>query len=177
MVLVTASIAYASSGGSEQQTPTTNLIWRLLNIAIVVGIVWKLAGKKIAEFFTGRSAGIARELADLEARKEKARKDLLDVERSIANLEVERTSILADYEARGEALKAEIIAKAEQTAKQITAQAKQTAQNEIDDAIKAVREDLAEKIVDAASKSIAGSLSTKDQEKLLNSFLNKVVLQ
>ncbi len=56
-------------------------------------------------------------------------------------------------------------------------QAKQTARNEIDDATKAMREELAEKIVEAASTSISGSLSAKDQEKLINSFLDKVVLQ
>ena len=38
-------------------------------------------------------------------------------------------------------------------------------------------EELADKIVDAASRSIATSLSAKDQEKLLDGFLNKVVLQ
>ena len=160
-----------------QQTPTMNFIWRLLNIGLVVAVIWKLAGSAIAGFFTGRSAGIARELDDLEARKEKARQDLMDVEKRIANLENERASILADYEARGEALKADIIAKAEQTAQRMMEQAKQTAQNEIDEALKTMRADLAEQIVDAAGKSISGSLSAKDQEKLLGSFLNKVVLQ
>ncbi|MCC8193157.1 MAG: ATP synthase F0 subunit B, partial [Deltaproteobacteria bacterium] len=113
----------------------------------------------------------------LETRKEKARHDLLDVERRIANLENERKAILADYEARGEALKADIIAKAEEAASQITTQARKTAQNEIDKAVAALRDELADKIIDAAGESIAGSLSPKDQEKLLNSFLNKVVLQ
>ena len=176
-VLLIVSVASASSGDSGQQTPVANLVWRLLNIAIVIGIIWKLAGKKISELFTGRRAGIAKELDDLESRKEKARQDLMDVEKRIANLEAERVSILADYEVRGEALKVEIIAKAEQSAVHIIEQARQTAQNEVDDAVKALREELAEKIVDAATKSIVGSLSTKDQEKLLNSFLNKVVLQ
>lgn len=176
MVLAVAGVAYAS-GGSDQQSPAMNLFWRLLNIALVVGIIWKLAGKKIAEFFTGRQAGIARELEDLEARKEHARQELMEVEKRIANLENERKSILADYEARGEALKADIVAKAEDTARQIMTQAKQTAQNETDNALAAMRNELADMIIDTASGSISGSLSEKDQEKLLNSFLNKVVLQ
>ena len=177
MVLAAAGVALASPDGSGQQSPAMNLFWRLLNIAVVVGIIWKLAGRKIAEFFTGRQAGIARELDDLETRKEQARQELMDVEKRIASLESERKAILADYEARGEALKADIIAKAEETARQIMTQAKQTAQNEIDNALTAMRDELADKIIDAASESIAGSLNAKDQEKLLNSFLNKVVLQ
>lgn len=101
----------------------------------------------------------------------------MDVERRIADLEKERAAVIAEYEARGEALKAEIIAKAEESAKLIMTQAKQTAQNEIDKALSAMREELADKIVEAASESISASLSTKDHEKLLNSFLSKVVLQ
>lgn len=176
MVLAATGVAYAS-GGSDQQSPAMNLFWRLLNIAVVVGIIWKLAGKKIAEFFAGRQAGIAKELEDLEARKEYARQELMEVEKRIANLENERKSILADYEARGEALKADIVAKAEDTARQIMIQAKQTAQNETDNALAAMRNELADLIIDTANGSISGSLSGKDQEKLLNSFLNKVVLQ
>lgn len=176
-LLAAAGATFAASFGYTQQPPAINLIWRVINIGLVGCIIWRLAGNAIADFFTGRREGIARELDDLEARKEKARQDLMDVEKRIADLENERKTILADYEARGEAIKAEILAKAEENARQIMAQAKQSAQNEIDNALAAMREELAEKIVDAASASIAGSLSAKDQETLLNNFLNKVVLQ
>ena len=185
MTLLGFGIAHAAGDGHGNDWG--NLAWRLLNLAIVVAIIWKLAGKKIASFFTGRSAGIAHELDDLETRKEKARQDLLDVEKRIAGLESERKSILADYEARGEALKADIIAKAEQTAAMIMTQARQSAQNEIETALAALREELADKIIDAAGKSISGSLSAKEQEKLLqrsldskelaDSFRDKGVLQ
>ena len=171
-LLAAVAVTFGVSQGYEQQPPAINFIWRILNVGLVVGIIWKLAGKAIASFFTGRSAGIARELEDIESRKEKARQDLLDVEKRIAGLESERKMILADYEARGEALKADIIAKAEQTAALIMTQAKQTAQNEIDNALAALREELADKIVDAASRSISGSLSAKDQEKLLQRALD-----
>ena len=170
VTLVTAGVAFAAEAAHGHDWG--NLAWRLLNLAIVVAIIWKLAGKKIAGFFTGRSEGIARELDDLEARKEKARQDLLAVEQRIASLESERASILADYTARGEALKAEILAKAEETARQITTQAKQTARNEIDVALTALREELADKIIDAASASISGSLKAKDQKKLLQRSLD-----
>lgn len=176
-LLVAVGVTAAVSSGYEQQPVAVNFAWRILNIALVAAIVWKLAGSKIASFFTNRSEGIARELDDLEARKEKARQDLLEVEKRIANLEAERKGILADYEARGEALKAAIIARAEESAQQIMTQARQSAQNEIDTALASMREELADKIIEAASESISDSLSAKDHTKLLNSFLNKVVLQ
>lgn len=175
LVLSSAGGAGASSGIDMNMLP--DLGFRVATAAMVCFVIWKFAGKAAVNFFTGRRTGIEKELNDIETRKEKARQDLLEVEKRIAGLEKDRAAILADYEARGEALKAEIIAKAEAAAAHITSQAKQTVQNEIDSALANMREELAEKIIEAASASIAGSLNTKDQDKLLNSFLNKVVLQ
>ena len=174
-VIAVSGVAHAAGDGHS--LPWDDLLYRIATAVLVVGTIWKLAGKKITENLTGRRDGIAQELDTLESRKEKARQSLMDVEKRIANLERERSAILAEYEARGEALKTEIIAKAEDAAKQIVTQAKHAAQNEIDKALASMREELADKIVEAASESISGSLSAKDHEKLLNSFLNKVVLQ
>lgn len=173
-VLLCAGTAYAS--GADHEPPFT-LGMRVITAAAVVYIIYRFAGKSIAGAFFGRREGIQKELDDLELRKEKAREDLMAVEKRIANLDRERAAVLAEYEARGEALKNEIIARAESEAAKIMSQAKQTAQNEIDNALADMREDLANRIVAEASQSIAQSLTAKDQEKLINNVLDKVVLQ
>lgn len=175
LLLAGSGTARAAHGIDPAMLP--DFAFRVITAGLVCFVIWKFAGKKIADFFTGRRDGIEAELRQLEERKEQARQSLMDVEKRIADLENERAAILADYEARGEALKAEIIAKAEAAAAQITSQARQTARNEIDNALAAMREELADKITKAAGESISGTLKAKDQEKLLNSFLNKVVLQ
>ena len=176
-ILILSAVGTANAAGGIDAEMLPDLAYRVITAGFVGFIIWKFAGKPAIKFFTGRRSGIEKELNDLEARKEKTRIDLLSVEKRIANLEKERAAILAEYEARGEALKAEIIAKAEATAAQITNQAKQTAQSEIDHALANMRVELAEKIIQAASESVSGSLDATAQEKLLNSFLNKVVLQ
>ncbi len=173
-VLTASGPAFAADGAP---TNWIDLLWRTVTIVLVLGVIWKLAGQKILTFFADRRSGIERELHDLEERKEQARAKLAEVEKRIANLESERQAILADYAARGEALKAEIVAKAELSAAQITAQAKQTAQHEIDQAVAAMRAELAEQITNAAKDALAQKLSPKEHEKLIDSFLTKVVLQ
>lgn len=174
LLTLTAGTAHAADG---KPVEWMDLLARIATTALVVGVIWKLAGAKIYSFFAGRRSGIAQELSDLESRKEQAGKALADMETRIANLESERAAIIVEYTARGEAVKAEIIAKAEASAAQITTQAKQAAQNEIDKALAAMREDIAEEIATAAEKALAGSLTEKDHEKLLGSVLDKVVLQ
>ena len=175
--LVLAGSGSALAADAAHGANWLDLLWRSLTIILVLGVIWKAAGKKMLAFFADRRTGIERELHDLEERKEQARAKLQDVEKRIANLEREREAILADYAARGEALQAEIVAKAEASAAQITAQAKQTAQHEIDQAVAAMRAEMAEHITNAARDVLAEKLSAQEHEKLIDSFLNKVVLQ
>ena len=176
VTLVCVGMAHAAE---EAHAPANwlDFLFRSITAGLVVFVIWKLAGAKIVAAFAGRRQGIAKELADLEAAREKAREDLMAVEKRIANLEHERKAIVADYTARGEAIKSEMIAKAEHAAAQITAQAKATAQNEIDKALDSLREAIAEEITAAARKELQESLSQKDHEKLLDRVITKVVLQ
>lgn len=98
------------------------------------------------------------------------------MEKRIANLEVERQTILGDYRAQGEAIKAEIIAQAEKTAQQVAEQAQKTASYEIDSAVAAMRAEMAEKIVEATEKLLQDKLSAEEHSKLIDKYLTKVVL-
>lgn len=175
--LVLASAGAAHAAAEAHATNWWDLLWRTVTIVLVLGVIWKAAGKKILTFFAGRRTGIEQELHDLEARKEEARAKLAEVEARISNLETERKAILADYQVRGEALKAEILAKAEAGAAQLTAQAKQAAQNEIDQAVAVMRAEMAERIAAAAKDVLEEKLSAKEHAKLIDTFLTKVVLQ
>jgi F-type H+-transporting ATPase subunit b len=86
-------------------------------------LIYKFAGKRVADMLSGRTKQIETDLADLDERKEDAEKRLLEVEASIANLEAEKAKILDDAKAQGEAMRQAIIDKAEVQAAQIKAQA------------------------------------------------------
>lgn len=173
--LLTAACAWASAEGHEAPN-WKNLVLRTINFALVVGIIWYVAGKKIANTFSGRKLGIENQLADLQERKDGAQKRLAEVERSIANLEAEKTAILADYRAQGEAMRASIIAAAEEQAERVRAQALVSAEQEAKMAMNALRVDMADKIIEAAQGILAEKLNAKTQDKLVDDALGKVVL-
>ena len=175
-VFLSAGVVYAS-GGEAHEPRWMDLFWRCVTIGLVLGIIAHFAGKPAKAFFADRRVGIEKELHDLEARKEEAKANLQAIEARIANLDAERSAILASCLAQGEAMKMQILAKAEAAAAVMTEQAKQAAQHEIDQAIAAIRSELADRIADTARGSFGPSLSSKEHERLLDSFLNKVVLQ
>lgn len=192
LVLVQAAIVYASTeaGGAAEAAHGTehaagahashplhwgDFLWRVANFIIFVGIIWKVAGKKIADFFRGRREDIETKLTDLSARREDAEKRLKEVERSIANLTQEREKILAEFKKQGEDQKAAIIEKAGEEAEKMRAQAQHTAEQERRSALQRIRAELAELVVADAEAKIKGKLDKAEHEKLIDKYLTKVV--
>ncbi|XPV76111.1 MAG: F0F1 ATP synthase subunit B [Desulfovibrio sp.] len=180
-VLATAAIAYASGGdahggGEAHALPWGNYFYRVVNLLIFLFIIWKFAGDKIGALVGGRRKQIQVDLDDLQARKAEAEAKLTEVEASIANLDAEKQAILDQAKEQGEALKVAIIEKAESDAEIIKATAKRSAENEAKGAIDALRAEMAELVIEAATKSLEEKLSEQDHEKLVDEYLEKVVL-
>ncbi|WP_456324046.1 F0F1 ATP synthase subunit B family protein [Desulfonauticus submarinus] len=176
-LLLVAGVAWASEhGGGGHGDKIMNLVYRTINFILVVGIIYKLVGKRIGDFFSGRTRQIEAELKDLEERRAQAESRLKEVEAKIANLEKEREEILQAAKEQGEAVKAQIIEKAKKSAEQIKEQAKITAEQEAKAVFDQVKAELADKIVEAAEKMIQERLSGDIHKKLINEYLTKVVI-
>lgn len=173
VLLLTTGTAHASEGGGYLWG---NFFFRILNLALFIGVIWYFFGAKIKGFFTDRSKGIANEISGLEQKKATAQEKLTEIEQRISDLDSQRDSILDTYRKQGEALEAEIVANAKKSAEQISEQAKVAAQNEIDQALEAMRSQVADEIINAAEVALAKKLSASEQAKLVDKYLNKVVL-
>lgn len=177
MVLVTGALAWAADAhGEAHELPWKNFFFRIANFVIVVGIIWKFAGKAIADFFQGRQDKIRHELDDLDVRRRDAEAKIKDVEKSIANLEKEKAAILTEAKAQGEALKAAIVAEAEKKASQIKTAAENAAATERKVMIDQIRAEVAGMIVESAEALIKEKLTAEDHQKLVDKYLTKVVL-
>jgi len=177
LALLTAAVALASDGhGEGGQSPTMNFVWRLLNIALFIGILYKLVGKKARDFFVGRRDGIRADLENLEARRAEAERRLAEIKQRIAGLDAEREAILKESKAQAEQIKAAILAEARAQAEQVRAQALRAAENEGKAAMEQLRAALADEITAAAEALLQSKLDGPRHEKLINNSLTKVVL-
>lgn len=179
LVLGVAALAYASgdAGGAEAQHGLNwkDFLFRVVNFVLVFGVIAKLAGKKMVGFFRGRGEAIENQLADLDARKADAAKRLSEIETSISDLSAEKARIEAEYRSQGEALRDSIIAAAEAKAVQIKEQAASAAAAEARVATQELRAQLADAVIAAAKASLEKKLTAKDQDKLVDEYLTKVV--
>lgn len=175
VLCATTALASDAAGGGHGLN-WGDFAWRVANFILFAGLLYKFGAKKIAEFFGGRRKQIETQLHDLDERKQKAEKRLAEVEKSIANMQAERATIIADFRAQGEALKAAIVEKAEKDAEKIRAQAEVSATQERVYKLRELRAEIADLVVEAAEKILSEKLTADEQAKLIDKYLTKVVL-
>ncbi len=174
LFLLLPTMAFASGDGHSPNW--TNLLYRTINFIIVAGILYYVLNKKFIAFFSGRTSSIETELKNLDDKRQEAEENLKAVEKSIANLEAEKSKILEDARTQGNRLKDEILAEAAKTAARIQEQAKMTAEQEVRQTLATIRGQIAEQIINEAQALIDKQLTTQVQEKLIQDSLQKVVL-
>ncbi len=174
-----AGIVLASSAGEgeavEHMGWLTTDTYKLINFAVLAGAIFYFARKPVKEFFSSRIKSIRDELADLENKKVEAEKILAGYADKIANLDREAEKIIADYVRQGEEAKKRIIAEAELQAVKLEEMAKRNITQEFKNAKAGLLQEVAERAFERAESLVRESISSDDQDRLVDDYLAKVV--
>lgn len=176
-VTVLATFAYASSGGeggSLSPAKLKDLLWRVLNFAVLLVVLIKVLAKPVANGLRSRQQSITDQFADLEERKAEADSAYRDYEDKLAAIDEEISAIIQSAIAQGEAEKERIINEANRAAGDIKRQAEMAIQHELAEAKLKLREDVANQAVVMAEELIRKNLQDADQVKLIEDYLAKV---
>ena len=173
------SVAYAraSEDEEEQKKEGRELVYKFINLAILVGALAYFLRKPAAEFFAQRSASIRKELEEGRKALEFSQGQLLAVEEKLRHLAEEiaafKASAAREMEAEGQRLKA---AAAEAAEKII-----QSARAQTEAAARAAKLELktyaAQKAVKLAEDIIRRRLDEAGRKKLVADFLTSVESQ
>lgn len=161
---------------SDPYNAWINLLARVGNVCVFLYILWRAGGKAIVSRLSSRRANIAEELDSLARRKLEAEELLRDLQSRIANLNAEREAILEESRVQGEALKASLVAEAQAEAEKIREQAARAADTETKGAVDALRNQIADEIIEAVEASLKERLNANKHAKLIDNALKKVVL-
>jgi len=180
-IVALACMAYASSGaegahggGSLSPAKLKDLLWRVLNFAVLLVVLIKVLSKPIANGLRARHQAISEQFADLEARKAEADKSYQTFEEKLAAIDGEVNDIIQSAIAQGEAEKERIIEEANRAAADIKRQAEMAIQHELAEAKLQLREEVANQAVVMAEELIRKNLQETDQVKLIEDYLAKV---
>ena len=164
----------AHGEGSLSSTKLKDLFWRVINFIALMIILVKFGAKPIASGLTGRQKNIKNEIDELEKRKTDAEAQYRQFEAKLATVEKDIDSIVEKAVAQAEVEKTKIIEKAEQAADDIKRQAELAIQQEIMEARRTLKNDIADQAAAMAEELIVKNLKPEDQAKIIEDYLDKV---
>lgn len=170
----TAEGSHGEAGGSLSADKLKDLFWRVVNFAALMIILVKFGAKPIASGLAGRQKKIKDSIEDLESRRDKAEKTYREFETKLAGMEKEIDTIVDKAVAQAEIEKAKILEKAEKSAADMKRQAEMAVHNEIMEARRKLKNDIADQATAMAEELIRKNLTNDDQVKIIEDYLDKV---
>jgi len=178
LLLLFVGVAFGSSGeghGAESKGWLPTDTYKVMNFVVLAVGLFYLLKKPASQALNGRIEDIKEQLNDLDAKKETAKQALAEYEKKLAELETEAEKIVQDYVRQGNEAKARIIEEAKSAAEKLEEQAQRNIEHEFKQAKLKIQEDIIEKALIQAEAMIKKQISAKDQDKLVDEYIEKVV--
>jgi F-type H+-transporting ATPase subunit b len=168
----------ATKEGAVEKDRTGDLIdlgYRFLNFALLVVILgYGIKKAKLTEYLSARIDEIRTNLDDQKKAKEEAEKRYQDIEAKLRDFESKKRDILEEYRKEGLAEKERIISDAKERADQIIIQSEATIKQELFSVQNRLKREIVDLSVGQAREIIIKEINEKDQDDLINEFIEKV---
>lgn len=181
-ILGFAGPVLSSSGGEHDEHGAEAKGWvatdtyRVMNFAVLAIGLFLIARKPVARAFDSRIKGIKEQLSELEAKKQEAEKTLAKYNEKLALLDKEAERIVSEYIEQGKNAKKKILEEAAVAAEKLEEQAKRTIAHEFKSAKMKLKEEIAAEALLKAEELVKNRITPEDQDKLVDEYLDKVVL-
>jgi F-type H+-transporting ATPase subunit b len=179
--LVIFSLAFASfafAAGAPEEGGHASLvkeyIWKIINFAILVFILFKFGKKPLGDFLKKRTELIEKTLNEAKEAKEAALKALKEAEERVKTKDAEVKEILDAAKKSGEIERDRIIEETAKLKDKLLEQAKTNIDYELKHAKEAIKAEAVELAMELAEKKLKEKLTKEEQEKLLDESLVKI---
>jgi F-type H+-transporting ATPase subunit b len=146
-----------------------------MNFAVLAIGLFLLLRKPVSQALDSRIRGIKDQLSELEAKKKAAEKELAKYNERLSHLEQESEKLVEEYIRQGNEAKVRIIDEAKKTVDKLEEQARRNIEHEFKQAKIKLQQDILEKALVNAETLIKNNITTQDQDKLVDEYLEKVV--
>ena len=149
--------------------------YRVFNfVVMVVILVWGIKKSGLAKELSGRIEDIKQTLDRLTNEQKEWEKNYHEVEAKLKEFEQEREKILERFRKEGLEEKERIIQEAKDKAKRIIEQAEKSIEQELESSKMKLKKELMQLAAFKAQEIISKVITEKDQENLINEFIEKV---
>lgn len=152
----------------------STVIWAIINFLVILAILYKFAYNPVMKFLDNRSEEIANNIAEAERNRSESEALLKEYQEKIAQASNEAQEIIARANKVTEEERNRILAQTRDEAAALLERARQEIQRERDEALFALRQEVSTLAVMAAEKILSRNLSTEDNKRIVDDFLNEV---
>ena len=149
-------------------------LWQVANFLVLLFLLKKFAYKPILNMLDERKKSIEDAINNAETAKTEAEKMRKEYETRLAEAKQEAQEVMAKATKLGDEMKNEIVANAQSEATKAIQKAQEEINREKDQAIAALRDEVAVLAVMAAGQVLGKSISVEDHEKLVKEFVSEV---
>ncbi|NQT10575.1 MAG: ATP synthase F0 subunit B [Desulfobacteraceae bacterium] len=175
-VLIFSGVAWSSSGGEHGTKGwVATDTYKVMNFTVLIVGLFFLLRKPVAQALNARIKGIKDQLNELEVKKKEAEKRLAEYNERLLLLDKEAEEIIAGYIKQGNEAKARILEEAESEAKKLEEQASRNIDSEFKQAKSKLQKETFANALIKAEEIIKSKINSKDQDRLINEYLEKVV--
>lgn len=168
-----------SLASSEGETKSKGWVatdtYKVMNFGVLAIGLFLLMRKPVSQALNSRISGIKEQLSELEEKKQAAEKQLAEYTEKFSSLEQETEKLIEDYIRQGNAAKARIINEAKKSAEKLEEQARRNIDHEFKQAKLELQQEILEKALEKSEKILKDKITAKDEEKLVDEYLDKVV--
>ena len=178
LIFNTGAVFASSEGGHEAAAPKGWVItetYRVMNFTVLIVALFFVLKKPLSQALNARIKGIKEQLETLEDQKKEAEIQLAGYNEKLAQLEGEAEKLIQEYARQGEEAKTRIIQEAENSATKLEEQAKRHIEHEFNQAKKQLQTEILQVALVKAEEIITAKISSEDQDRLVDDYLEKVV--
>jgi F-type H+-transporting ATPase subunit b len=176
LLLLCAGVAFASAEGSEggETWTTWMLTWRMINSAVLIGVLVYLLKKPMANFFSERHAQIKKDLEDAKEQRDRAERTIAEYEKKIGEMEKELDKMRGELQKAADAESQKIVSNADRMAASMVESAKVAAEQEVRKAKIALKNEAVGLAVELAESLIREKINEDDRKRIVEEYLVKV---
>jgi len=171
---LTLGAAPAWAAGEGSANPWMDLLWKTINVVVLLGLLHVFARKPLLNFFRGAASGLKKGLQGTRDAAAKAESEMVEQKRKIEGLqaELERLVVEARQEAQNE--RDRLVAEARAQTDRIMEQMRGQVEQEFSKARIALRRQLADETLQLAEKMIVERLDDTARERLVGTTIEQL---
>lgn len=173
-VLLPAAVFAAAGEGSTTGRQLYDLVMRIINFAILFGVLIYFLRKPARSFIENSLQTIRNLITDAEETRKIAEAKIKEAEEKLAGLSREIEELMEHAREESEAEKARVLSEAEEAVERLKREASHAIQQELKKSQEELRNEVAEIAVTIAREIIQENIQEKDHTRFIAEYLEKL---